>query len=147
MFRTAENYRSSTPPGSDHEENAPGIRAVLRDLVELAELQTVLFRLDADQAARRLERTFIVGAIGACLLLGAMPIALLGVADWLSSATGWSIALSRVVAAGFGVAGACFVLQSARRGMRATAGSFRRSRHEAARNVEWLKRALSQESR
>lgn len=135
----ANHDRYGSPPADDP---PPGVRGVARDLIELGELQAALFQLDADATTRRLTRTVVLAIVAGCIGLAAAPVALLALADWIESAAGWSLALSRAASAGIGLLAAVGMFAAARRSLHECRRGFDRSTNELRRNLDWLKQTL-----
>ncbi len=116
--------------------------AVARDLWSLAELQSQLMAADFRESRRRAMAALVASVIGLVILLAAMPIALVALAELLrmaglSAPAGYGCAaLAAVVIAG----GA---LWFAWRRLNAALTSFSRSRDELRRNLNAIRCALS----
>jgi hypothetical protein len=120
---------------------------VFSDVGNLAELQWQLFSLDAQQAWQRALWPLVSAAIAAGIMLGAVPVLLLGIGHGLVEWFGMSIALAYVcVAVVFLIAGA-IVARLAIKRLRASLESFRRSREELQHNVQWMRRVIQRRGR
>lgn len=126
---------------------APGVRHIARSVIELTELQVALLRIDSRVALERIIRTIALAVAGSSLVIAAIPIALLALAEWIHTAMGWTMALSELGAAGVGIVVAIVVLLAARGSFRTSLNSFERSTQELSRNVEWLKSSLADRDR
>jgi uncharacterized membrane protein YqjE len=117
------------------------------DIASLAELQAKLALIDLKESAGRAALPAGLIVASAALVLGSLPVGLLGLAELLVRAfsieRGWAYiataAAITVCALILGLAG----LASLRRSFE----SFRRSREELTRNVAWVKTVLAQSRR
>ena len=120
------------------ESMVESVTEFVNDITTLAELQLKLTAVDAREAVgRAVVPAALVGA-GLVLLLGSLPVVLLGVADLLVSAgmaQGWARLLTGLGA--LVVAGVLAALSAP--ALARSLGSFRRSSEELARNVAWVK--------
>ena len=124
---------------------AGNVAGVIHDVTELIELQARLFAADIKAAVRESILPLVLMVTAVCILLGAMPVLLLGVAEVLAAQVEWSRTVSLLVAAGMGVGVALLVLVIAwwrlRRGISHLDGSL----EELERNVAWIKQVLKNE--
>lgn len=117
------------------------------DFATLAELQAKLALVDAKEAAGKASTPTAVLVVSSAILLGTVPVVLIGLAfllaTWLGSSQGLALLITGLVVAvvAGAVAGFCAVkfLKSFE--------SFRRSREEFTRNVAWIQTVLKQSSR
>jgi hypothetical protein len=112
------------------------------DVVELAELQGKLFRLDAAATGRAMRSGGALLVLGIGLLLGTIPILWLTVAEALVEFAGWSRTLSLGIAGVLGLAVACTAAITGYWKLQTMFSSFQRSQEEFSRNVEWIKASL-----
>ena len=124
---------------------AGNVAGVIHDVTELIELQARLFAADTKAAVRDSVPPLVLMVTAVCILLGAMPVLLLGVAEVLAVQVELSRTVSLFVAAGMGVGVALLVLAIAwwrlRRGISHLDGSL----EELERNVAWIKQVLKNE--
>ena len=123
-----------------------GMSGFAHDLATLAELQIHLLTTDAKECVHKIIVPGIALAVGLVLLLGCLPVLLLGIAElmvqaqWLSEATAYLLtAIAAVVIA----AVVCFV---GYRKIRASLATFQRSKDELLENLNWLKRMLKHQA-
>jgi hypothetical protein len=121
---------------------AASVSDLTHDVIELTELQTQLFALDAKYSMEKARSCLIMGVIGAAMLLGTIPVALLTVAALFVEQLEWSYAAGAGVATLIGVVITAVVLGIAYRYVKAGLVSFDRSRNELRRNIAWLKTTL-----
>lgn len=119
-----------------------GVTGLTHDVIELAELQVQLLQLDMRQSFDKARTCVILAVVGACLLLGTIPVALLTLAAVLYEQAGWSIAASAGVAALVGLLVTAAILGVAWSYMNKGMVTLERSRDELRRNVAWLKSTL-----
>ena len=115
-----------------------------RDVVELAELQGKLAALDSATAWQRMRGGLVLVVIGACALLGCLPVVLAMGAAALVEFAGWTWTASFALAGGGGFVIAGVVLAVAYQRLRTMLEPFDRSREELASNLAWLKSRLEQ---
>jgi Putative Actinobacterial Holin-X, holin superfamily III len=117
------------------------------DAATLAELQIKLTSLDLKQASERAARPAFVLVGTAVLTLGATPVLFLGIAEALVVFAGvnraWALLATAGAAIGLAGVGSYF----AWKGLSESAKILKRSREEFARNLAWMKNALSQVGR
>jgi len=116
------------------------------DVASLAELQTRLLVVDAKESVRRLIPPVVLGALGLALLLGSIPVLLMGVAQLLVYA-GLGPAASLFIAFAIGALIAGLSLLAAWLLLRDSFSTFERSREEFQKNLAWIKDALKQGDR
>lgn len=80
-----------------------GVRRLLADISELAELQARLLASDARCLLASLIKPAILGAVGLAILLGTVPILVLAGADALVQQLAWSPPLAKLAAAGVAI--------------------------------------------
>jgi hypothetical protein len=129
-----------------YHEKTPNVAASVSDLthdvIELSELQMQLLSLDAKHSVANAKACIMMAVIGASLLLGTIPVALLAIAALFVEQLEWSYALSIGVATGIGILLAATVLGVAYGYVKNGLVSFERSREELQRNIAWLKSTL-----
>jgi hypothetical protein len=115
------------------------------DVVELAQLQGQLLTLDMTATWQRMKVGVLLTIVGACVLLGSVPIVLLIAAESLVEFAGWSRTAAAAVAGGGGLLAAAAILAFAWLQLQTMLESFNRSREELSRNLEWLKTSLQRQ--
>ena len=118
------------------------ITDLANDLVTLAELQAKLASVDLKEMWMRATVPLAVIAAGLAVLVAALPVAMLGVADLLSRALGiapgWTMLLTAAVT--MSITGLILLLSVKEVGR--SLEPLRRSREELARNLAWLRTVL-----
>jgi hypothetical protein len=120
------------------------VSSLAHDVVELAELHAKLLTLDANAAWTRMRTGLVMLVIGACVLLGCVPVVLLAAAEALVEYGDWSRAVAQGVAGVAGLAAVTVLFLMARQRLTKILGSFQRSREELNENLTWLKDKLNQ---
>lgn len=115
---------------------------VVHDITELAELQAKLFAADLHATKKRAILPIVILVISVCLLLGVVPVALLGVAELLVQygELARSTAVLLAAAAGLIIAGVMAVIAGLR--LKNGLSELSRSKRELSRNIEWIKTSL-----
>jgi len=121
---------------------AESFTGLAHDAVELAELQAQLLKLDVQAAARNGGMSAALLVVGACLLLGCVPVALLALTEVFIAQYGWSRAGALGAAAAIGLAISAGAGAAAWYRLRRALASLQRSRDELNRNIAWLKSNL-----
>jgi hypothetical protein len=121
---------------------ASSVSGLTNDIMELSELQAKLFVLDVKKSSRKTRMCLILAVVGACLVLGTIPVVLAALAQLFVEQLGWSQAAAFGVAALIGVALAATVLGAAWGIMKSGLISLERSRDELSRNLECIKTVL-----
>ena len=121
---------------------AASVGDLTHDVIELSELQVQLLSLDAKQSMEKARACLVLAVVGACVLLGTIPVALLALAALLIEQLGWSVAAGTAVATFVGLLIAGVVMGVAYSYIKKGLVSFDRSREELRRNVAWLKSTL-----
>jgi hypothetical protein len=125
---------------------APNVAASVSDLthdvIELSELQAQLLSLDAKQSVEKAKACLVLAVIGASVLLGTIPVALLAIAAIFVEQLEWSYAAAIGLATGIGLLIAAIVTGVAYGYVKNGLVSFDRSRVELQRNIAWLKSTL-----
>lgn len=122
---------------------AASFSGLAHDAIELAELQAQLLKLDVQAAARSGGMSMALLVIGACLLLGCVPVALTALAEAFVAQWGWSRAAAYGAAAAIGLALSAIAGVAAWYRVRSALASLQRSRDELNRNVAWIKSSLN----
>jgi hypothetical protein len=121
---------------------AASVSDLTHDVIELSELQAQLLALDAKQSVATLKSCIILAVVGAAMLLGTIPVALLAIAAVFVERLEWPLDASIAVATGIGLLLAAIVLGAAYGYVKSGLVSFNRSREELQRNIAWLKSTL-----
>jgi uncharacterized membrane protein YqjE len=121
---------------------AASVGDLTHDVIELSELQAQLLTLDVKQSVAKARACLVLAVIGACMLLGTIPVALLALAALLVEQLDWSYAGAAAVAALAGLLIAGVVFGVAYGYIKKGLVSFDRSREELRRNIAWVKSAL-----
>jgi uncharacterized membrane protein YdjX (TVP38/TMEM64 family) len=114
------------------------------NLVTLGELQAKLAACDLRESAARAAVPVGLTTLGALLITAALPVALIGAADLLASATGLSVGVSLLLCALASCLLGALIAFLAGRTIGRSFESFRRSNDEFSRNLAWVKTVLSQ---
>ena len=123
-----------------------GMSGFAHDLATLAELQINLFTTDTKECVNKIILPFAAIAVGLVLLLGCLPVLLLGLAElmvqaeWLSE--GWAYLVTAIAAAVIAVI-ASYVGYIK---VRTSLTTFQRSKEELIENLNWLKRMLKHQA-
>lgn len=117
------------------------------DVATLAELQAKLTLIDAKEAAGRATLPTAVLLASAAVLIATVPVLLIGLAFVLASALGITQGAALLITGAVVAAIAGVVAFLSLRGFLHSFESFRRSREEFARNVNWVKTVLTQSTK
>jgi hypothetical protein len=123
------------------------VAELFSDVGTLAELQWQLLTLDAQQAWQRALWPLVAAVVAGGIMLGAVPVLLLGIAHALVEGFGMSIALAYVIVAIVFLAAAAIGARIAIGTLRTSLESFRRSREELRHNVQWMRRVIQTRGR
>jgi len=124
---------------------AASFSGLAHDAIELAELQAQLLRLDVQAAARNGGTSMALAVVGACLLLGSVPVALVALAEVFVAQWDWSRAGAYGAAAAIGLALSAGAGAAAWYRIRSALASLQRSRDELNRNIAWIKSNLKRD--
>jgi hypothetical protein len=113
------------------------------DVIELAELQAQLLKLDAIASGKTLRTAVVFLLSSVCLLLGCLPILWLTIAEVLVEYAGWKRTPSLAVAFACGLLIAGGLGAWGWRRLSTMFSSFERSREEFVRNLNWVKSNLT----
>jgi len=116
---------------------------VVHDILTLAELQTQLFKTDAHEAVRRAMTPLCLFASGLVLLVTTIPVILIAIAVGLTAAGLSAVAAYALVSIVALVVAVGMSLWAWRR-LCKLPPALARSRVELARNIVWIKDALTQ---
>jgi uncharacterized membrane protein YqjE len=116
------------------------------DLVSLAELQAKLAALDLRETGARSLIPAAVLTAGLCLLLGTVPVVLLGLAGALADTGSFSLVAAQLIVAvvAIGTSAACIWFGYQK--IVASLNVLNRSREEFEANLRWIKKAIQQSS-
>ena len=118
-------------------------RMLVRDAVELAELQLQLFAADGREMARKSTPPLLMIVAGVVIAISGLPLLLIGLAYALVELAGFPIWIAMLITAIAGIAiGGASVLVGIR-WLRPQLEIWRRSAGELKENVEFLKGSLS----
>lgn len=112
------------------------------DVATLAELQARLALIDLKESTDRARFPLALILLGAALALACLPVALIGGAELLAEALGWSHGLALLAVAGIALVLAVVMVGVAAALLPRSFDSFRRSRDELTRNVNWLRTVI-----
>lgn len=135
--------------------NAPMTEGIIGNLAELgsdvatlAELQAKLAAHDLQESTARAALPALMLGAGLGLLLGAIPVILIGCAELLADALSLEYrGLAYLIVAAVAVILAAGAAWFALSGLRSSFTSFARSREELARNLAWIKTVLAYSGR
>jgi hypothetical protein len=108
-------------------------------------LQAQLLKLDVQAAARNGGLSVVLLVVGACLLLGCVPVALAALAEVFVAQWGWTRAGAYGAAAASGLAVSAAAGAAAWVQVRSALASLQRSRDELNRNFAWIKSNLNRD--
>jgi hypothetical protein len=112
------------------------------DGLKLADLQVQLLTLDVKESWSSIWRSTLVLAIAAAALLAALPVAMIGSAEFLRQAMSWSLEFALLMVSGTVLLIAVgLAIWSARR-LAAAAKPLRRSAEELSANLTWVRSVL-----
>ena len=114
------------------------------DVATLAELQAKLTLIDAKEAGERATRPTIVLTVSAAVLLASLPVLLIGLAFAMAAALGISQGIALLITGAVVAAIAGAIAFISLRELTHSFESFRRSREEFVRNVNWIRTVLAQ---
>jgi hypothetical protein len=141
-----DGFEGYAMPSRDTGGETGGVRRVIADVAELAELQARLLASDAKCLTRSIYRPVVMGAISVTVLLGTLPILLLACAGFLVENWQWSVVSARLIVAGIAIFIAGILGASAMRAMRACGPPLRNSAGEFEKNMDTLREMLSGKS-
>lgn len=120
-----------------------GLAEFGHDIITLTELQAKLAVLDLKESLARSAAPLTLVAAGVALAVASLPVALIGLAEWLATALqlsqrGWAY----LIVAGIAIVIALLVAVIAGSRISRSFESFERSRDELTRNLAWLRTVL-----
>jgi hypothetical protein len=119
-----------------------GLAEFANDFATLAELQAKLTALDAEECVARIKWPLAAIGAGVVFILGALPVALLGLAQVLAAALHIGIGWATLLTAGVVLLASAAVIALSLRGFATSFSCFRRSREELIRNLNWIRTVL-----
>jgi uncharacterized membrane protein YqjE len=119
-----------------------GIAGLGNDMVNLAELQLRLAALDFKDSSEKAALPLALTLIGAAGVVGALPVALLGVASLLAGVLKWDEGWALLLTGGVVIVAAGLLMAIAAVRFRSSFSSFQRSREELVRNTSWIRTIL-----
>jgi hypothetical protein len=142
--KAIDGYRIESLDDSD--DSSGGVRRLLADITELAELQTRLVATDAKCLAASSILPVVLVFTGLVIVLGALPVLLLSVANFLVQRFGWTPAVAQLAAAGSAILIAILLCAIAVRKVKTWGSPLSRSLAELEKNMETLREILSGKS-
>jgi Putative Actinobacterial Holin-X, holin superfamily III len=128
--------------GAPEKQVLGGIAEFGNDIATLAELQARLTLLDLKECLQKLTVPVALVGAGLVAVIGALPVALVGVAGLLASALKISPAAASLLTGGVVLVVAVGTVAVAASRIPASFSSFRRSREELTRNLAWIRTVL-----
>lgn len=119
-----------------------GVRRVISDVADLAELQLQLLAIDGQEAARRSVAAVVWLAIAVVLLISTTTALLVALGWILHETVEWSMGLSLLTVAGIALLGTCLVLGLAYLSLKRAVGAMSETGAEFAENLRWLKAVI-----
>ena len=131
----------------DEEPNvATSFAGLAHDVIELGELQAQLFAHDVKSTTQKTRTSLLLSVVGACVLLGSIPVLLYALAEVFVEQFGWSQSAGFAVAALIGIGASAALLAAAWNRLSVGLHSMQRSRDELNRNIAWIKSSLRSQS-
>jgi hypothetical protein len=121
---------------------AKGMGELMHDVVSLAELQLDLFRIDCREGLKQMLIPVALLLFAGIVAAGAVPVALIFIAEFLVQAAGLSRAAAFAIAALSGCIMAVAMGVVGWFSIRGVVRVFARSREEVTHNMTWIKQAL-----
>ncbi len=128
-------------------EIARSLSDCAHDVVNLAELQTRLLKLDMQESVRQTVAPAGLLAIGLGLLVGSFPLLLMSIAFALVNGAAWPEWAAFLLATVLGLLGGGGLCAGAWWLFRNSVTGLERSRKELTENIQWLKDTLSSSGR
>lgn len=142
MSQPQDSDRSSASRQPPRESLRSEVVGVVADLIELMQLQLRLTWLDAQSAQERAAPALARAAVGLAIAIGAIPIALLAMADGLTAAFHLSPPAARAAVSVVALILGVLVLNRSLRVLATVGDDFHRSATELQQNVRWLSHLL-----
>jgi hypothetical protein len=121
---------------------ATSFSELAHDVIELAELQAQLVAHDVKSTAQKTRTSLLLSVVGVCVLLGAVPVLLMAIGEFISEQAGWPQSAGLAIAAAIGIVASGVLLATAWNRLSAGLSSMQRSRDEFNRNISWIKSTL-----
>ncbi|WP_404305401.1 phage holin family protein [Neorhodopirellula lusitana] len=115
---------------------------VLRDVVDLCELQMQLISVDSQDARRRATTAAIVTVIAVAIVGSALTTTMIGAGYLIHELADWSVGASLLTVAATTLAIAGMLLLYATKSLRRAAASLRETKSEFVENLKWIKSVL-----
>jgi hypothetical protein len=115
---------------------------LVRDAVELAELQLELFAADGREMARKSTPPLLLAAAGVTIAMSGLPLLLVGLAYALVEKAGFSVWLAMLCSAMTGIVVGAAAVVIGLKWLRPQLEIWRRSAAELRENVDFLKRSI-----
>jgi len=128
--------------GSPEGRLVGGIAEFGNDIATLAELQAKLAMADLNESLQRATVATVVTVLGLAVMLGSVPVLLLGIAQLIAAPLKISLGWSIVLTGGVALIGAATVVALAASRIGPSFSSFRRTREELSRNLLWIRTVL-----
>lgn len=122
--------------------NTSGFRQLLRDCLDLFELQTQLISVDAQAAKSKLTRAIACGLVGIAIGSSTITVVMITAGLLISELVAMSAGIAMLIVS---VVGSVIVLASlavAALSMKAAASAMQETKSELAENMRWLKATL-----
>src|SRR6266480_4666371 len=109
---------------------ATSFSGLAHDVIELGELQVQLFGHDVKSTAKKTRTSLVLGVVAACVLLGAVPVLLIAIGEFIAEQSGWPQSAGLAIAAVIGIVTSGALLAAAWNRLSAGLSSMQRSRDE-----------------
>lgn len=129
-------------PGNAYEGMRRNILVFAQDALRLADLQGQLFSHDLKEFWQRARLGIVFCAAGAAIVLGAVPVLLLGLSEFLQTVFELRYDVSRGIVGGIGLLLGVALLLISMRLLTKAGSSLERSQAELRENVAWLRAVL-----
>jgi len=127
----------------DDEPNvATSFSGLAHDVIELSELQAQLFAHDVKCTTQKTRTSLLLSVVGACVLLGSVPVLLFALGELITEQTGWPLSAGLAIGAVVGIAISAGLMLAAWNRLSSGLSSLQRSRDEFSRNIAWIKSSL-----
>lgn len=127
----------------DEEPNvATSFSGLAHDVIELGELQAQLFVHDVKSTTQKTRTSLLLAVVGVCVLLGAVPVLLMAIGQFLAEQAECPQSAGLAIAAVIGIVVSATLLALAWSRLSEGLNSMQRSRDEFSRNIAWIKSSL-----
>lgn len=113
-------------------------------IITLAELQARLTACELRACAHRATAPAIALAVAVAVVIGSLPVALTGLADWVAIWCDLTPATALLATGGGAIVVGAALAVAGVFGVRKSFGCVKRSREELSRNVAWVKAVIAQ---